>query len=366
MKTAFAALTAAIGLLAAAPGVHAQPAAVAAPTFRYDVDFLQVPPQWRLGEITAVAVDGADNVWVLQRPRTVVAADRDKAAPAVLVFDKSGKFIRAWGGPGEGYEWPTNEHSLFVDAQNRVWLSGNSPSAAGADNTILAFTAEGKFLLQIGKQNASKGDRDTANVNRVADLYVDTARREVYAADGYGNRRVIVFDTETGAFKRMWGAFGAAPPATPAGPAPPAMRPPGIEDQTGRGGIEFRSVHGVEISNDGLVYVSDRDNQRVQVFDRQGRYKTQTFIHRNAASRQTASGLALSPDKAQRWLYVVDFGNCQVAVLDRKTLKEAATYGSCGKAPGQFIGPHLMATDSTGVLYVAEVQGRRLQRLTPN
>ncbi len=357
----------AAGLLAVAALAVISPAQAqapaAAPAFSYQLDWLQVPAQWRLGEIASVAVDGADNVWVLQRPRTVAAADRDKAAPAVLAFDSSGKFIRAFGGPGAGYEWPTNEHSLFVDAKNRVWLTGNSPSAASPDHTILAFTSDGQFIRQIGKQGASKGDRDTDNVNRVADLYVDVARNELYAADGYGNRRVVVFDTETGAFKRMWGAFGAAPPATPPGPPLPVLRPPGIADQEGKGSLEFRSVHGVEMSKDGLVYVSDRDHQRVQVFDRMGRYRTQVFVHRNAQSRQTASGLALSPD--QRWLYVVDFGNAQLVVLDRKTLKEVATIGSSGKEPGQFIGPHLMATDSKGVLYIAEVQGRRLQRLVP-
>jgi DNA-binding beta-propeller fold protein YncE len=357
-----AALLAVTALAAVAPAAQAQ-APAAAPAFSYQLDWLKVPAQWRLGEITAVAVDGADNVWVLQRPRTVAAADRDKAAPAVLAFDSSGKFIRAWGGPGAGFEWPTNEHSLFVDSKNRVWLTGNSPSAAGPDNTILAFTAEGQFIRQIGKQGASKGDLDTDNVNRVADLYVDAPRNELYAADGYGNRRVVVFDTETGAFKRMWGAFGAPPPATPPGPALPVLRPPGIADQEGKGSLEFRSVHGVEMSKDGLLYVSDRDHQRVQIFDRLGRYKTQVFVHRNAPNRQTASGLALSPD--QRWLYVADFGNAQLVVFDRKTLKEVATIGSSGKAPGQFIGPHLMATDSKGVLYIAEVQGRRLQRLVP-
>jgi DNA-binding beta-propeller fold protein YncE len=358
-----AGLLAVAALAAASPAVQAQ-APAAAPSFSYQLDWLQVPSQWKLGEIAAVAVDGADNVWILQRPRSLAAADRDKAAPAVLAFDSSGKFIRAFGGPGAGYEWPTNEHSLFVDAKNRVWLSGNSANAGAADNTILAFTAEGQFIRQIGKQNASKGDRDTENVNRVADIFVDTERNELYAADGYSNRRIIVFDTETGAFKRMWGAFGAAPPATPPGPPLPAMRPPGIADQEGRGSIEFRSVHGVEVSKDGLVYVSDRDNQRVQVFDRMGRYRTQVFVHRNSPSRQTAAGLALSPD--QRWLYVIDFGNAQVVVYDRKTLKEVATIGSSGTAPGQFVGPHLMATDSKGVVYIAEVVGRRLQRLVPN
>ncbi len=357
-----AAILAIAALAMLAPAAQAQ-APAAAPAFSYQLDWLQVPAQYRLGEIASVAVDSADNVWILHRPRSVAAEDRDKAAPAVLTFDSSGKFIRAWGGPGAGYEWPTNEHSLFVDAKNRVWLSGNSPNAGVADNTILGFTAEGQFIRQIGKQNASKGDRDTDNVNRVADIYVDAARNDLYAADGYGNRRIIVFDTETGAFKRMWGAFGAPPPATPPGPPLPTMRPAGIVDQEGKGSLEFRSVHGVEVSKDGLVYVSDRDNQRIQVFDRMGRYKTQVFVHRNAPSRQTAGGLALSPD--QRWLYVVDFGNAQFVVFDRKTLKEVETIGSSGKEPGQFVGPHLMATDSKGVVYIAEVQGRRLQRLVP-
>jgi DNA-binding beta-propeller fold protein YncE len=123
----------------------------------------------------------------------------------------------------------------------------------------------------------------------------------------------------------------------------------------------------VELSRDGLVYVSDRDSQRVQVFDRAGRYKAQVFVHRNAASRQTASGLGLSADRDQRWLYVLDFGNGQMEIFDRKTLAPVGDIGGPkpGAAPGEFTGPHLMAVNSKGVIYVAEVQGRRVQRLTP-
>jgi DNA-binding beta-propeller fold protein YncE len=355
----------AASLVVAAPQLSVAAPAAAAPAFTYDVDWLQTPPQWLLGDITAVAVDKADNVWVLHRPRSLAADQRARAAPAVLAFDKTGKFLRAWGGPGEGYDWPVNEHSLFVDDQDRVWLAGSSRAAGASDDFILAFTAQGRFIRQIGKPNASQGDQDTANVKAVADIFVDTARGDLYAADGYGNRRVIVFDTETGAFKRMWGAFGAAPPSTPMGPPLPALKPEGAPDQTGDGSREFRAVHGIEVSRDGLVYVSDRDNQRVQVFDREGRYRSQVFVNRNAPNRQTASGLALSADPEQRWLYVVDFGNAELAAFDRKTLAPVATFGGSGKAPGQFTGPHLMAMDSQGVLYVAEVQGRRVQRLTP-
>jgi DNA-binding beta-propeller fold protein YncE len=174
-----------------------------------------------------------------------------------------------------------------------------------------------------------------------------------------------VFDTETGAFKRMWGAFGDPPPTTPVSPAPPVLKPEGAPDQTGDGSREFRSVHGVELSVDDLLYVSDRDSQRVQIFDRMGKFHTQIFVHRNYPNRQTASGLALSSDGSQRWLYVIDFGNARIVIYDRKTLQQVADIGGLGAAPGQFIGPHLMAMDSKGVLYVAEVQGRRLQRLIP-
>jgi DNA-binding beta-propeller fold protein YncE len=348
-----------------ASAASAQPAP-AAPEFTFDTTWMHVPPQYVLGDVSAVAVDRADNVWVLHRPRSVAEDQRAKAAPPVLEFDKNGTFIRGWGGAGEGFDWPANEHTIFVDDKNRVWITGNSRTAPVAeDDAILTFTADGKFLRQIGKDKGSKGDLDTENVKAAADLFVDTKRRELYAADGYGNRRVIVFDSETGKFKRMWGAFGNPPPSTPMGPPLPARRPEGAPDQVGEGAAEFRSVHGVEVAKDGTVYVSDRDSQRVQVFDRNGRYMRQVFIDRNAPSRQTASGLGLSADKAQRYLYVLNFGNCHIEVLDRKTLETAKTLGECGSEPGQFRGPHLMAVNSKGVIYVAETTGRRVQRITP-
>lgn len=326
---------------------------------------MRLPAQWVLGDVSAVAVDRHDNVWILHRPRTVAEARRAQAAPAVLQFDPAGNLLRSWGGPGEGFEWPGNEHSLVVDARDRVWITGNNRAAGVGDQMILTFTADGKFLRQIGHRGASKGDLDTANVNAAADLFVDLPKRDLYVADGYTNRRVIVFDTETGAFKRMWGAFGNPPPATPPTPAPPPRRAEGAAAETGDGPNEFRTVHGVELARDGTLYVADRDNGRVQVFDRNGRYKTQVFIHRTATSRQSAAGIGLSADRAQRWLYVLDLGNSQLVVLDRKSLTPVADIGGPGKNPGQFSTPHLMAVDSKGDIYVAEVSGGRVQKLTP-
>lgn len=358
------AVTLGLVVLAAAQTANARGTA-APPAFTYDTAWMKLPNQWLIGDVSAVAIDRHDHVWVLHRPRTLPADQRGRAAPPVMEFDRAGRYLRGWGGPGAGYDWPFTEHSLFVDGRDRVWLTGNSRTPGAEDDAILCFTSDGHFLRQIGKPNASQGDRDTANVRAAADLYVDDARHDLYVADGYGNRRVIVFDSETGAYKRMWGAFGAPPPSTPHAAPPPPVRPPGAPEQTGEGAREFGSVHGVELSRDGLVYVSDRDSQRVQVFDRLGHYKGQVFIDRNAENRVTASGLGLSTDRAQRWLYVIDFGNSRIAVVDRKALTVANDIGGPGKAPGQFTGPHLMAVDSKGVLYVAEVQGRRVQRLIP-
>jgi len=328
---------------------------VAVPRFVADPQWLKIPPDLAYGEISAVDVDKQDRVWVLQRPRTAKPGPGQRAAPSVMIFAPDGTYLRGFGGPGAGYDWPTNEHSLAIDAAGRVWITGNSRSdPSTTDDVLLTFDSAGHFLREIGHPGASRGDTDTANLSAAADIFVDLPHRDVYVADGYGNRRVIVFDSETGAFKRMWSAFGAAPPPLPA----PATRPAGKPaiPEIGEGPSGFNGVHGVELSRDGMVYVSDRNNRRIQVFTRSGRYLRQVFIDRNDAAPQTASGMALSADRAQRHIYVADFGNSRVLILDRRTLVVV------GEIHGPFMGPHLMATDSRGNLYVAEVPGHRLQR----
>ena len=232
---------------------------------------------------------------------------------------------------------------------------------------LLTFSKDGAFLKQIGGRDRSTGNADPNNPKEPADIFVDARTNEAYIADGYGNRRILVLDANTGAFKRMWGAFGNTPldpPPPPAATATPATRrtAPPLET-TGRGPDQFGIVHSVEVSKDGLVYVADRGNRRVQVFRTDGTYVTQVFINRGVSSPSTAAGIAFSPDPKQEFLYVADFGNAKVVILRRETLDVLGEFGSLGAKPGQFQNIHHIAVDSKGNMYTAEVApGRRVQR----
>jgi hypothetical protein len=335
------------------------------PIFQVDAAWPKLPNNWVLGVVSAVAVDRRDHVWILHRPRTVEEGLKGRAAPPVLHFDAEGRFVNAWGGDAARYDWPITEHGIFIDHKDLVWIGG---SGIG-DDMLLKFTTEGKFVKQFGARGQSKGNADPKNVNRPADVFVHAKTNEVFVADGYGNRRVIVLDADSGAFKRMWAAFGTppddAPPAGAAGAAGGrgAAAPP-VLDTEGRGSAQFNNpVHAVEISNDGLVYVADRQNRRVQVFTLDGKYVSQGFINRAGPAAGSAAGLGFSPDPQQQFLYVSDLGNSHVAVLNRKTLEVLYQFGARGSTAGDFQAPHLLAVDSKGNLYTAEVNpGNRAQR----
>lgn len=347
---------------AAAPEVKARPS-LPMPCFTSDKDFLEVPAGMRLGDVSAVTLDRSGNVWILHRPGTLSPQERKQALPPVAKFSASGKFLAGFGGPGEGYEWPTVEHSLALGPNGQVWISGNFRTApTRGDDMLLEFTADGRFVRQIGRRGASRGDDDTANFHAPGDLAVDWPHREIYVADGYGNRRIVVIDAVSGQYLRKWGAFGSAPTLAPA----PAPRAPGatFEPEHGAGPPDFNGVHGVAISKDGKVYVSDRINQRIQVFTRQGRYLAQVFIDRNLRSPITASGIVFSDDPAQRYIYVADFGNGALVVVDRQRLTVVGRVGNDAGTPPSLTTPHLLASDGKGHLFVAEVAARRVQRLT--
>src|SRR5437867_2308794 len=324
------------------------------PTFEVDRSWPKVPPQWKLGDASSAAIDAKDNVWVLHRPRTLKPEDKSKAAPPVVVFDTAGTYVKAWGGAGNGYEWPEREHGIHIDNKGFVWISGNNCPTNGlpglkrvADDQILKFTQDGKFVMQIGHSNQSKGNNDTQNVHRAADMWVHPQTNELFVADGYGNHRVAVFNPDTGAFKRTWGAFGNKPVDDDHCEVvtPKSFTDPGPQ--------QFSIVHAVRVAKDGTVYVADREYRRVQMFTKDGKFVKQLVRTNTPFARD----LALSQDPAQQFLYVG--GGDGVFIVDRKTLEIVGNI----QPPGM-IGPgHHIATDSKGNLYIAQTT-MGMQKLT--
>jgi DNA-binding beta-propeller fold protein YncE len=350
------------------------------PVFAVDPAWPHLPNNWVLGGVSKIVVDRHDNVWIIHRPRTVPAGKT--AAPPVVEWDARGNFVQAWGGEGPGYDWPDAEHNVFVDYKDNVWISGSSPSGQSktrrSDDMIIKFTNKGQFIKQLGGRTTSHGSKDPLSVNKPGDLFVSPKTNELYVADGYGNRRVIVFDADTLAFKRMWGAFGKPPEddANSGGPGPsggPAAaggagggavsRPAALETE-GPGPDKFASpVHGVMVSNDDIVYVADRANRRLQLFTPEGKYLKEMFVNRAGPASDSVCGLAFSPDKKQKFLYLSDLGNSHIVVVERKTLEILYQFGKRGPQPGNFQGLHHIAMDSKGNLYTAEVApGARAQR----
>ncbi len=317
------------------------------PQFQADPAWPKLPAKWRLGHASAVAIDAQDHVWILHRPRTLPPELRAQSAPPVLEFDNAGNFIQGWGGPGEGYQWPENEHGLHVDYKGFVWVVGN---AQPQDGQILKFTKAGKLVMQIGKSGQTGGNA-TQFLKGAAGLRVDPATNELYVSDGYGNSRVMVYDAETGKFKRMWGAYGNTPLDAAMRPkrAAPAQNPwPAVAEVL----QQMNTVHDVAISNDGLVYVSDRGNKRIQVFTREGKYVAQQFFGLDSPEYLQARSTAFSPDPAQQFLYVS--GTPVIYIVNRQTLEILASFvtGSAQEHPPG----HQITADAKGNLYAVQAE----------
>lgn len=325
-----------------------------------------LPNNWAIGQIAGLAVDAKDHVWVLHRPGSLVARETKAArtppaatccipAPPVIEFDRSGKVVRAWGGPGEGYDWPSNEHGITVDPKGNVWILGNGNGSksdrSAADGMALKFTADGKFLMQIGGRGPAKNSKDTTRLNKAAKVVFDAAGSEAYIADGYVNHRVIVFDANTGAFKRMWGAYGAAPTDTDESRASPPT--------------QFDVVHCVARAADGLVYVCDRQHHRIQVFESDGRFVTEFFYEEDNLDGDIpgkVADLAIWPDREQSLLIIAD-GNAEAVRLVRRDNGKAVTsVGRQGDYAGQFNRLHVLAVDSMGNIFTGEAGAKRVQK----
>ena len=322
----------------------------------------KIPNNWQFGQVASVSVDAQDHVWVLQRPGTLSPEEKPRAAPPLLEFDAAGNFIQAWGGPGQGYEWPNSEHGVYVDPKGFVWIGGNGAN----DHQILKFTKAGKFVMQIGRAGQSKGNADTQNLNQPADTFVYAKTNELFVADGYGNRRVIVFDADTGKFKRMWGAFGNVP--TDAAPEPGA---------SGRGRTRARRSSFSRCTPPACRMTGSCMSPTAAASGcRCSRLTASTWRRSSSAGnarRRTAATARRPPARRsrpipeQRFLYVGNRSQAKVMVLNRKTLEILDSFGQWGSAPGEFGTLHHMAADSKGNLYVTEVtplkpENRRIQK----
>jgi DNA-binding beta-propeller fold protein YncE len=332
------------------------------PTFAVDPSWPKpLPNNWIIGQVGGITTDSKGNIWVFQRPRSLTDDEKGASltpprskccipAPPVLEFDSEGNLLRSWGGPGEGYEWVGNEHGIEVDDKGFVWLTGN----ASTDSVVLKFTVDGKFVGQIGKIAPSKGSNDTTQLSRPAQTTIDEAARELYVADGYGNHRVIVFDADTLAFRRYWGAYGnrpsddKQPPYDPNAPVSQQFANP---------------VHCVKVSNDGLVYVCDRTNNRIQVFKKDGSFVKEWFYEKNTLGSGAVWDILIWPDPKQTWLLSADGSNNEIRVLKREDGSVVGSFGHNGRNAGQFHWVHTMAIDQKGNIYTGEVDtGKRIQK----
>jgi DNA-binding beta-propeller fold protein YncE len=368
---------------------------------RFEVDPLwpkPLPNHWVMGSVIGLSVDSNDHVWIIHRQgslermetyatATPKAAECCAPAPPVLEFNEDGDLIGHWGGPGAGYDWPVSNHGITVDYKGNVWIGGNgrtapAPAAGGAgpgaaaaartgaesgvdeslmgaagavnDSFLLKFTQDGKFLMQIGKPGQSRGSNDTQNLRLPAKTIVDPKTNELYVADGYGNHRVIVFDADSGKYKRHWGAYGHKPDDANPGPynpqAPPAQ--------------QFRNpVHCAMLANDGLLYVCDRTSDRIQIFRTDGTFVKEVFVEKETLGDGTAFDIAFSKDPGQKYLYLADGSNMKIHIFQRDTMQELTTFGDGGRQPGQFYAVHSIDVDSKGNLFTTETyRGQRVQK----
>jgi hypothetical protein len=419
-----------------------------APKFKVVPDWPKpLPNNWLIGQVGGIAVDRHDNIWILQRQRTLTSDEAGALdefdddgnpildpdgnpvnelgqarpagaiseccfpAPAVMQFDPEGNLLQAWGGPADpgflgaggrcdpasGCQWPAGEHGIYVDHNDNVYIGGNGTGNGnvggnpalwagthGADSMVIKFSKDGTFLLQIGDPGQSSpvsNDEDgasngTPQVYRPADMEVDPETNELYIADGYGNHRVLVVDAATGLYRRHWGAYGQNPVDDAAADA---VGPYSEDRDAGVIPLHFRNpVHCARITKDGLVYVCDRPNDRMQVFDKKVvglpcnnpnqavgvcGFLGEKFIRAETLGPGSVWDLDTSADSKQSCLHNADGSNQQVDTLHRLSLEMLAAFGRGGRSAGQFHWVHNLAVDSRGNIYTAEVDtGKRAQK----
>jgi len=315
-----------------------------------------LPDKWITGEVAGNAVDSRDHIWTVNRrnlteteQRTVLEGEGNPS-PAVIEFDEKGDVVNSWTAP----VMPTGLHGIFIDFENNVWIAGNG------DAIVQKYDMSGHLLMQIGTKNVfDTTNHSTTLLNRPSDVYVDPSNGVIYISDGYGNRRVIVFD-HSGNFRRMWGEQGTV-----------------AEAEAGAPYRFLQVVHSVNIGIDDLLYVSDRKGDRIHVYTKQGQFVRNIWVRKGIGWRRDAEFIALglgaaigtawdldfSTDRAQTFIHNTDGEESLSWRIRRTASAPEGNFGRPGHMPGEFTYIHTIAMDSKGNLYTAEtVGGRRLQK----
>jgi len=355
VRTAYSTRSAAVGLVllvaaCSGPGESGQQTQLV-PVFEPDTAWPDLPSDWVVSSGLGLFVDANDHVWVSHRAELIepehlaAAGPGARRAPIVMELDRDGRAVQGWGHPGEEGDLPPVLHGFFVDHNGFIWTTARD------QEQIMKFTRDGELVLTIGEENQTGGSNDPRLFGRPADVWVDAETNELFVVDGYTNRRVIVLDGETGAYLRHWGAYGERPDDS-VRRGPPAS----LDDLP----EQFNLVHGISGSNDGLIYVADRSNSRIQVFTRDGGFVRERLLRPGAGG---AFGVAFSPDAAQEFLYVADGTEHKIWILRRADLEVLGSVGREGAGPGEMQRPHNLSVDARGNLYVAEADpGWRVQR----
>lgn len=360
-----------------------------APTYRVDPFWPQrLPNNWSMQQVVDIAIGPDDHVWALNRrddarpdelgagrtpPRQLCCT----LGPEIVEFDPDGKVLRAWGGPGYHPAWPDRLQTLAVDRHGNVWISGTTPG-----DSIVKFSPDGEYLWELGRRGERKSRAEVAQNNQRTDVLeagiggfdFDEDANEIYIADGFVNKRILVYDMTTGEFKRGWGGKGQPLSAIDNDPTPPydvSGLPPDQEDFA-------PAIHCAHVSHDKLVYACERGSDRIQVFTTQGQFVRSIWVHPETQARGDGCGgiwsttdppcgtvynLTFSHDPQQRYLYVADGTNNRVWIINRMSGETVGSFGGNGRYAGQLHWIDSIAVDSRGNLYTGEVEdGKRIQK----